>query len=149
MAGFTIPLDENLRLLVPIVVEATDSVKAMLRKGGHPVPEPVEATALIDTGATAVCLDETLVRQLDLPTRSPRKKRVMTATGSQFSGDYFAQRYFKERSDIRAHYVRVSAIRFRDLPFHALIGMNALMKWGWRFVPGPKPELIVEPGGAP
>lgn len=52
---------------VQIVVSVAQSIAEQLMQQGKAVPPPVSGLALIDTGASATCIDDGLARQLQLP----------------------------------------------------------------------------------
>lgn len=53
--------------LVSVIIGWSYSRVLELRRAHRPVPAPVEATALIDTGAEVTCLNRRLIEELDLP----------------------------------------------------------------------------------
>jgi hypothetical protein len=55
-----------------------------LRVSLHPIPQPVTARALLDTGAEVSCLDLSLVQTLGLPSRGPTPANVPATGGLTF-----------------------------------------------------------------
>ena len=67
----TVSLDDRFVLRdgpqVRVRVELTRAAVLVRRRAGQAVPQPVELSALIDTGADCTCLDVSVVRRLGLP----------------------------------------------------------------------------------
>jgi hypothetical protein len=53
--------------LVPVRVALSRPLRQALRRGGRPVPPPVDLLALLDPGAECTCIDPRSVRSLPLP----------------------------------------------------------------------------------
>jgi predicted aspartyl protease len=50
-----------------ITVGLAQPIAEELQKAGKPVPEPISGQALIDTGASATCIDDEAARKMQLP----------------------------------------------------------------------------------
>lgn len=50
----------------PIEIQVPPAIADVLTKQGHPLPSPATGMALIDTGATMTCVDESLLQGLGL-----------------------------------------------------------------------------------
>lgn len=59
--------------ILPVLLSVSEEVLQTLMTEGKPIPEPVTGLALIDTGATRTCVDETAARKAGLPTRGTAK----------------------------------------------------------------------------
>ena len=68
MPSFTFPLAADGPLL-EITVSVSRSRRYVLTRFGLPVPQPVKVRALIDTGATFSCLDDSVFSRLDLSSK--------------------------------------------------------------------------------
>lgn len=70
--GQTVTVSPTIALLgqgpvVQIVLSVAQAIADQLMQQGLPVPVPVPGLALIDTGASATCIDDALAQQLQLP----------------------------------------------------------------------------------
>lgn len=54
--------------IVPVTIAVPDAVQLLRGESGSPVPEPVTGFALIDTGATCSCFDNSAAVRAGLPT---------------------------------------------------------------------------------
>lgn len=59
--------------LFPVTLTLPDAVQSALREQGKSLPEPVTGFALIDTGATRSCFDESAARKAGMPIRGTAK----------------------------------------------------------------------------
>jgi predicted aspartyl protease len=74
--GETEPAPEVLAMqgpVLPVLLSISEEVQQALMSEGKPIPEPVTGLALIDTGATFTCVDETAARRAGLPIRGTAK----------------------------------------------------------------------------
>jgi hypothetical protein len=55
------------RPLIDIFVGVSQARQGALTTAGQPVPAPIPARALIDTGASCTCIDLTVLKQLGIP----------------------------------------------------------------------------------
>lgn len=79
----------NLQAVGPIVelrVAVGSAVEGVLRKAGNPVPTPVPAVAMIDTGATGTVIRQGLASsdlvRLVLPTLTPHPRLTWPVTST-------------------------------------------------------------------
>jgi hypothetical protein len=75
----TLPLTPN-GPLIDVVVMASRSLQTALQAAGKPVPEPVMARLLIDTGASHTCIDPSVLNKLNL---SPRGMAAIHTPSTQ------------------------------------------------------------------
>jgi predicted aspartyl protease len=71
-AGQTVSLAPSIALLsqgpvVQVVLSVAQTIADQLMQQGFSVPAPVPGLALIDTGASATCIDDATAQQLQLP----------------------------------------------------------------------------------
>ena len=52
---------------IQVTIGVAQSIAEQLLQQGTPIPQPVPGRALIDTGASRTCIDDTLAQQLGLP----------------------------------------------------------------------------------
>lgn len=57
--------------IIEAIVGVSQHRAAALRKAGQLIPEPVEAQALVDTGASITCIDDGVVEALSLKPLGP------------------------------------------------------------------------------
>jgi len=126
---FTLPVGSNGPVLTAVVAVSQER-NAALVAAGKPVPKPVPITALVDTGASATCVDPSVLAALSLtPTGI-----VSLSTPSTGETPHQAEQ-FDAALIIPAP--QGSALVFRTIPvvasellaaqgFHALIGRDIL-----------------------
>ena len=119
--------------IVNLRVDNTPAAKALLRSAGKPIPPPVMATALIDTGASICGVKEDLIRALALPSRSAQTRLITTAGGEFHSPDYYAGISVVDDPEIAIPFVRVCCLALGAGPFDMILGMNALAQLNWSY----------------
>ncbi len=90
--GRVIPLPPGQPLVltgprVPVSVAVPSEVAQFLTQSGRPIPQPVAGFGLVDTGAAASCVDNTVAEQLQLPVVDVI--RVATASHSDFETNVY------------------------------------------------------------
>ncbi len=70
--GKKVPLPTNIALaqrgpVVQLTIGVAQAIAEQLLKEGKPVPQPISGLGLIDTGASATCIDEVSAQRLQLP----------------------------------------------------------------------------------
>lgn len=93
--------------------------------GGAPFPASRQVQALLDTGATDSCVDETLARELQLP--EVDQKKIIGIGGGQDAILYSAQIHAPDLDFTQYGYF--SGVNLSDLPYGALIGRRFLREF--------------------
>lgn len=52
--------------VIPVVIAPDQAFAAALQSAGKPIPQPVTGLALVDTGATTTCVDDTIAQKMGL-----------------------------------------------------------------------------------
>jgi hypothetical protein len=68
VAHFNLPINPN-GVLVALYVGVSAPRAHALRVAGQAIPSPMLVQGLIDTGASGVCIDSTIIQQLSIPAR--------------------------------------------------------------------------------
>ena len=74
--------------LVDVLFGWSATAVRQLRVSLRPIPQPVTARALLDTGAEVSCFDPSLVQALGLPWRGPTPANVPATGGLTFSAQH-------------------------------------------------------------
>jgi hypothetical protein len=104
-----------------------------LRSRLSPIPQPVAAKALIDTGAEMTCLDASLVRALRLPWRGPTPANIPALGGLTFQSQHDASLTVPHPSGNPSDALLVSDLVVLDvslaaLGYQALIGRDVVKR---------------------
>ena len=75
---------------VPVQIEVPPALANSFRNAGQPVPHPVNGAALIDTGATRSCVDDTVIQNLGV---QPVGVAVVGTAGGQQKRSMFPGRF--------------------------------------------------------
>jgi hypothetical protein len=73
---------------VDVLIAVRPSRAGQLRRAGRPVPSPVEAVAMLDTGASFTLVDTPLLTALGLTT-AVNSQQIVVGSGPSFSCDEF------------------------------------------------------------
>ena len=111
--------------IVRVTLSLSDAMQGAFRELGREVPGPVHGFALIDTGATATCMDEAAARKAGLP---------ITGTGSIASASHaahavplFSGKLTLDELNVAAHIRRGMGVNLSGFPnLVALIGRDLL-----------------------
>ena len=134
MSQLEIPLAEGtLAFVVGLEVSQAPAVASYLKSRGEPVPEPVQVRALVDTGAGVCAATANLIRRLNLPTKSTKRREIMTAGGPIASLEHYGALHLVGLEELKADYATICRFDFTDSPFEFILGMNVLMRWNWRY----------------
>lgn len=108
-----------------IAVDAV-TVQAM-QNGNQPIPPPVTAKALVDTGCTITSIDQTLAQRLGLAVRG--MTTTHTAAGPTTSNQYFVAFSFPGTNLQGKTLHRVQSVNLTGQPFQVLIGRDLMASW--------------------
>lgn len=102
-----------------------------MRAQNLPLPAPVNCPALVDTGASGLALDRTLVQQLALVKKGITKSG--TAAGVRLSPIYFVSLEFPG-TEVRSYpLLRATEVDLQGQPFKCLIGRETMMHWHFHY----------------
>jgi predicted aspartyl protease len=131
MPYFTRPVAPNGFLLVNAFAQVSMARRNALTALNQPVPPPVQVIALIDTGASCVCIDPSVITQLGLtPTGSCSITTPSTgaqrATMDEYDIGLVVIASVNAPPLIRHAIPAVAAELFASQGFHMIIGMDVL-----------------------
>jgi hypothetical protein len=86
MAQLTFPIQQN-ELRVAVVISLKHQTMAALVAAGQPLPAPVWATGILDTGSSISCVKANILQKLGLP--------AIVQTSTQTSGGVVSTRLFE------------------------------------------------------
>lgn len=118
--------------VVPVRIGIAAADVQALRAAGRPIPQPVETTALIDTGAEITCLDPSVLARLALPFIGITPVN-MPAGGGLTGGARHAGSLVvphpsgRPRDDFRVPTVTFTEIDLGALGYEMLIGRDLLV----------------------
>lgn len=116
--GESVPAPELLVAQGPVIrvlLSISEEMQQALVAEGKPIPEPVAGLALVDTGATRTCVDETSARRAGLPTRGTAK--MASASHPEHEVPVFAGRVILDSININTP----SAMGVNLSGFHELV----------------------------
>ncbi len=108
-----------------------------LRAAGSPIPQPIEATALIDTGAEVTCADPAVLARIRLPFVGVTPMN-MPAGGGFFGSSRFACSLVvphpsgNPRDDFAVSYLSITELPIGALGYEILIGRDVLARCAFR-----------------
>lgn len=109
-----------------------------LRAAGSPIPQPIDATALIDTGAEVTCADPAVLARVRLPFAGVAPVN-MPAGGGLLGGTQFACSLVvphpsgNPRDDFAVSYLAITELPIGALGYEMLIGRDVLARCVLRF----------------
>jgi hypothetical protein len=111
----------------------------------RPVPPPVQARGLLDTGAEITCVDGTLIQQLGLPFSGTVAANLPAHGGLTFASLHDASMTVlhpsgKSRDNLVVLNVTVLDISVSSLGYQALLGRDVLARCGFLY-DGPNNEF--------
>ncbi len=122
----------NLGFLVDIVIDHHEAVKERLRKDGIPVPAPVIAKALVDTGAAICGATQGVIDALQLPSPRDFEQKIATPNKTVRSRLYSGSLTIKDQPRLRASYVRFAKFEM-EVPFEVVLGLPVLLTWNFEY----------------
>lgn len=99
----------------------------VLRAQNQPVPNAITTPALVDTGASGLALDSSIVRQLGLARKGIVTNR--TAGGTHEANMYFVSLAFPSTALNSYGFLRATEVNLADMPFKCLIGRETMVNW--------------------
>lgn len=132
--------------LIEVHVDLSDPRRTMLRRLRHPIPPPVKATLLIDTGASMSLLDAALMRSLQLTPTSATAYHSTSTSGVAQQCDVYdiglVLGGIATQNSFRIDPLAVMANAFINQPFDGLLGRDVLarVQMAWN---GPTQRLIL------
>ena len=132
--------------LVDVVIGITDARRRALMKAQAHVPAPVEATLLVDTGASCTMVDDALMRTLQLnPTGATRFHSASSAASGDDCDLYDVQLFIggmATPNTLKLGPLPIMARGFINQPFSGLLGRDVLNRvhMAWR---GPAGKLVL------
>src|SRR6266487_2699825 len=113
----------QLGLLLQVEISIPQSLASVLTTAGQPIPAAVAGSALIDTGATCCCVEETCLQQLNL---QPIGQVPMSgATGPRIQNAYQARLTFPG-TPIPPLEIQVVGVQMHQGQTRCLIGRDVL-----------------------
>jgi predicted aspartyl protease len=98
-----------------------------MRAQGRPLPTPVNCPALVDTGASGLALDTTVIQQLGLMRKGITSSA--TAAGLRDSPVYFVSLEFPG-TDVHSYpLLRATEVNLQGQRFKCLIGRETMANW--------------------
>ena len=133
MPHFTLPIDAN-GPFVKVLLSVSEAREIALIKASKPVPAPVIAKGLIDTGASCTCVDFSIIKQLKI-SPSGETKVVTPSTRSrnpETMNQYDICLKIYETVEAPPYTIRnlpvIETELLENQGFHALIGRDVLSK---------------------
>ena len=119
--------------LVDVLFGWSDSAVRQLRVSRRPIPQPVSARALLDTGAEVTCLAPSLVRALGLPSRGPTPANVPATGGLTFSSQHDTALTILHPSGNAGDHLVIGDLLVIEVPltvlgYQALVGRDVLAR---------------------
>jgi hypothetical protein len=119
--------------IVDVLLGWSATAVRQLRSGLHPIPQPVTARALLDTGAETSCFDPVLIRALGLPWRGSAAVNVPATGGLTFSAQHDASVTVLHPSGSASDHLVIGDLLVVEVPltalgYQALIGRDVLAK---------------------
>ncbi len=104
-----------------------------LRARMSPIPQPVSARALLDTGAEVTCLDTSRVRILKVPVRGPTLANIPAAGGLTLRPQHDTALTIVHPSGNAGDHLLISDLLIMEVPlaalgFQALLGRDVLAR---------------------
>lgn len=112
--------------LVDVEIGLSATQIQRLRAALRPIPQPVSARALLDTGAEMTAVDSSLVQPLGLPIRGSSMVNLPAHGGFNFSFLYDAAVTIVHPSGITSQDLAVSSTAILELPL-ALLGYQVVI----------------------
>ena len=131
MPHFTSPID-NAGPLLNVHLTVSEARRSALQSRGLEVPKPFRARGLLDTGASATCVDHSVPRALGLTTPTGEASMLTPSTqdgpvpANQYDCGLIIFATFNENPYFVRNLAVTEASLFERQGFHALIGRDVL-----------------------
>lgn len=111
--------------IVPVTLSLSDAMQGAFQELGRQVPGPAQGYALIDTGATATCMDESAARRAGLPITGTGT--IASASHAAHAVPLFSGKLTLDGLNVAAHIRRGMGVILSGFPdVIALIGRDLL-----------------------
>ena len=133
MPYFTRQVAPNGNLIVNAFIGVSQAKRAALVAAGEPVPNPVSIQGLIDTGANCLCVDPSVLQQLNLtptgsgPVTTPTTG-ALPATADQYDVSIVIPSSPTTAPLVQQTIAAISAELLVAQGFHAIIGLSVLQQ---------------------
>jgi len=114
-------------IVLNISIEVDRWTAEALRAQSLPVPNPVAVPAMVDTGASHLGLDTSIVRSLNLARRGVTI--CDTAAGRRLANMYAVSLSFPGTTLMRYDMLRAVEVNLANQPFKCLIGRETMSNW--------------------
>jgi hypothetical protein len=124
--------------ILAVRIGITGPEQQLLRAANHPIPQPVETTALLDTGAEVTCVDPAVFARLSLPFLNVTPVNMRAGGGLFGSAQYAGSLVLphpsgKRRDDFEVEYLSLTEVDLGVLGYDVLIGRDVLARCVFRF----------------
>jgi len=114
-------------IMMDVSISLDVLTETTLKSTNRPVPAPIIAKALVDTGCTITSIDKTLVSNLDLITRG--YAQTHTANGVVSVSQHLVSIGFPGTNLMNRPVQTVQSIDLSGQPFSVLIGRDLMALW--------------------
>jgi len=119
----------NLGPIVPVEISIPGALAELYTKQGHALPQPKAGLALVDTGASASCVDDEVITQLGV--NPIRTAEIHGSAGQHQVNVYPAHLRFPSMPNFEIEFsaafgVNINAQKVGDQPIIALLGRDLL-----------------------
>jgi hypothetical protein len=124
--------------IVPVRVGISGPDKQTLRAANRPIPQPVETTALLDTGAEVTCVDPAVLARLPLPSVGFTPVNLPAAGGLTGGGRFAGSLVLphpsgRRRDNFEVSYLSLTELLLGVLGYEVIIGRDVLALCVFRF----------------
>jgi hypothetical protein len=114
-------------IVLDVAIELDNLTSAALRAQNQPIPTPLNCKALVDTGASGLALDATIIQRLGLVRKGVLPN--LTAAGPRAANVYFVGLSFPG-SELKSYpLLRAMDCNLTGQPFRCLIGRETMRNW--------------------
>jgi len=114
-------------IILNVTITVDNWTRAVLSAQNQPVPNAIVRPALVDTGASGLALDTSVVHALNLIRRGT--VNCQTAGGSRTSNMYFVSLSFPGTQLNSYPFLRAAEVDLANMSFKCLIGRETMMNW--------------------
>lgn len=117
-------------IVLSVAIGVDNYTATSLRAQGLNVPNPVPCQALLDTGASCLCIDSSIAKQLGLARRGIPSH---TAAGPRMSSLYAVSLLFPGTNLKTYDLLRAAEVNLALQSFKCLIGRDVLSHWHFHY----------------
>jgi predicted aspartyl protease len=114
-------------ILLQVALGLDSATSSYLNGVGTPVPNPVMSTALVDTGASSLCIDSSIAQALGLKRRGLTNS--LTANGPRQCNVYAVSLSFPGSTLTNYNLIQACEVNLSNQPFKVLIGRDVMSRW--------------------